>query len=230
MYKLIILGIFFPMFILTAPNAYAVTSADRYNNGFSHGEQQAATDFQNHSPFNLDCGKHTRYYCIGYSQGYNTKWNNLSVQTKPHTIPSPPITSSVNANISRIAPSNSNTSTISIHTVNTIQASNNSILAQEEPIIRKVIASNINNAILMAEGSVKDNISVSVNTKVINQLANRVSTTQGIDFTKELVATELAAAINTIKTNTIVVDNQAVCTGIYTPTNRACAFTISIHS
>jgi hypothetical protein len=229
MYKLIILGIFFPMLILTTPNAYAVTSADRYNNGFSHGEQQAATDFQNHSPFNLDCGKHTRYYCIGYSQGYNTKWNSL-VQTKPHTIPSPPITSSVNANISSIAPSNSNTSTISIHTVNTIQASNNSILAQEEPIIRKVIASNINNAILMAEGSVKDNISVSVNTKVINQLANRVSTTQGIDFTKELVATELVAAINTIKTNTIVVDNQAVCTGIYTPTNRACAFTISIHS
>jgi hypothetical protein len=229
MYKLIILGIFFPMLILTTPNAYAVTSADRYNNGFSHGEQQAATDFQNHSPFNLDCGKHTMYYCIGYSQGYNTKWNSL-VQTKPHTIPSPPITSSVNANISSIAPSNSNTSTISIHTVNTIQASNNSILAQEEPIIRKVIASNINNAILMAEGSVKDNISVSVNTKVINQLANRVSTTQGIDFTKELVATELVAAINTIKTNTIVVDNQAVCTGIYTPTNRACAFTISIHS
>jgi hypothetical protein len=177
----------------------------------------------------LDCGKHTRYYCAGYTQGYNTKWNSL-VQTKSHTIPSPPIRSSVNANISSIAPSNSNTSTISIHTVNTIQASNNSILAQEEPIIRKVIASNINNAILMAEGSVKDNISVSVNTKVINQLANRVSTTQGIDFTKELVATELVAAINTIKTNTIVVDNQAVCTGIYTPTNRACAFTISIHS
>jgi hypothetical protein len=229
MYKLIILGIFFPMLILTAPNAYAVTSADRYNNGFSHGEQQAATDFQNHSPFNLDCGKHTRYYCIGYSQGYNTKWNSL-VQTKPQTIPSPPITSRVNANISRIAPSNSNTSTITIHTANTIQASNNSILAQEEPIIRKIIASNINNAILMAEGSVKDNISVSVNTKVINQLADRVSTTQGIDFTKELVATELAAAINTIKTKTIVVDNQAVCTGIYTPNNRACAFTISIHS
>jgi hypothetical protein len=228
MYKLMIVGIFFPMLILTAPNAYAVTSADRYTNGFSHGEQQAATDFQNHSPFNLDCGKHTRYYCIGYSQGYNTKWNSL-VQTKPHTIPSPPITSRVNANISRIAPSNSNTSTISIHTVNTIQASNSSILAQEEPIIRKIIASNINNAILMAEGSVKDNISVSVNTKVINQLANRVSTTQGIDFTKELVATELAAAINTIKTNTIVVDNQAVCTGIYTPNNRVCAFTISIH-
>lgn len=53
----------------------------------------------------------------------------------------------------------------------------------------------------MAKGSVKDNISVSVNTKIINQLANRVSTTQGIDFTKALVATELVNAINTIKTN-----------------------------
>jgi hypothetical protein len=50
----------------------------------------------------------------------------------------------------------------------------------------------------MAEGSVKDNISVSVKAKIINQLADRVSTTQGIDFTKELVATELVNAIDTI--------------------------------
>jgi hypothetical protein len=84
----------------TAPNAYAVTS-DRYNNGFTHGEQQATTDFQNHSPFNLACGKHTRYYCAAYTQGYTTKWNSL-VQTNPHTIPSPSITSNVNANISSI--------------------------------------------------------------------------------------------------------------------------------
>ena len=42
----------------------------------------------------------------------------------------------------------------------------------------------------MAKGNVKDNISVSVNTKIINQLANRVSTSQGIDFTKALVVTE----------------------------------------
>jgi len=232
MYKLIILGIFFPMLLLIAPNAYAVTSADRYNNGFSQGEQQAATDFQNHSPFNLDCGKHTRYYCIGYSQGYNTKWNSI-VQTKPHTIPSPPITSSVNANISSIAPSNSNTSTISIHTVNTIQGSNNNVLIQDEPILRKLIVANINNAVLMAEGSVKDNIPVSVSTKIINQLANRVSTTQGIDFTKELVVTELVNAINAIKTNRntpVVVDNLVTCTGISPPTNPACTFTINIRS
>ncbi len=231
MHKLIILGIFIPILTLTAPNVYAVTPSDRYNNGFSHGEQQAAIDFQNHSPFNLACGKHhTSYYCAGWFKGYTTKWNNL-VQTNSHTI-LPPITSSVKANISSI-PSSNSTATISIHTVNTIQGSNNSILIQEEPIIRKVITSNINNAILMAEGSVKDNISVSVNTKVINQLANRVSTTQGIDFTRELVATELVDAINAIKPNgntAIVVDNQAICTGIFPPTNATCAFTITIHS
>jgi hypothetical protein len=232
MYKLIILGIFIPILTLTAPNVYAVTPADRYNNGFSHGEQQAATDFQNHSPFNLACGKHhTGYYCAGWFKGYTTKWNNL-VQTNSHTIPPLPITSGVKANISSI-PSSNNTATISIHTVNTIQGSNSSILIQKAPIIRKVIASNINNAILMAGGSVKGNISVGVNTKVINQLANRVSTTQGIDFTKALAATELVNAMNAIKTNgntTVVVDNQATCTDISPPTNATCAFTITIHS
>ena len=220
MHKLIALGIFIPIMMLTAPNVYAISI------GFSRGEQQAAIDFQNQTPFNSACGKHTSYYCAGWVKGYTTKWNSL-VQTNPHTVPPPPTDSSVKANISN------STATISIHTVNTIQGSNSSILIQEEPIIRKVIISNINNAILMAEGIVKGNISVSVNTKIINQLANRVSTTQGIDFTKELVATELVDAINAIKTNgniAIVLDNQAICTGIPPPTNAACAFTITIHS
>jgi hypothetical protein len=223
MRKLIALGIFILIMMLTAPNAYAISI------GFSRGEQQAATDFQNHSPFNQACGKHSSYYCAGWVKGYTTKWNSL-VQTNPHTIP-PPITSSVKANISSI-PASNRTATISIHTVNAIQGSNSSILIQEEPIIRKVIASNINNAVLMAEGSVRGNISVSVNTKIINQLADRVSTTQGIDFTKALVATELVNALNTIKANgntTVVVDNQATCTSIISP-NAACAFTITIHS
>ena len=101
-------------------------------------------------------------------------------------------------NVSSTSPSIRDTThnaTISIYTVNTILGSNNNVLIQEEPILRKLIIANINNAVLMAEGSVKDNIPVSVNTKIINQLANRVSTTQGIDFTKELVATELINAI-----------------------------------
>jgi hypothetical protein len=225
MHKLIALGIFIPIMMLTAPNAYAISI------GFSRGEQQAAIDFQNQTPFNSACGKHTSYYCAGWIKGYTTKWNSL-VQANPYTVLPTPTESSVKANISSI-PSSNSTATINIHTVNTIQGSNSSILIQKEPIIRKITISNINNAILMAEGIVKGNISVSVNTKIINQLANRVSTTQGIEFTKELVATELVDAINAIKTSgntAIVLDNQAICTGIPPPTNAVCAFTITIHS
>ncbi|MGC1930754.1 MAG: hypothetical protein WA667_17425, partial [Candidatus Nitrosopolaris sp.] len=49
------------MLLLTTPivlqkqNVYALTPAGRYSSGFSHGEQQAAIDFQNHSPFNSAC-------------------------------------------------------------------------------------------------------------------------------------------------------------------------------
>lgn len=269
MHKLVTLGIFIPLLVLTAPKAYSLTSAERYSSGFSDGGQQAATDFQNHTPFNSACdptgayttdGKHTTYYCAGWFKGYSSTWNNL-VQDNPYPISPPhqpaevtaqlPITSHVNANISSTPTSvrnaaNSNTATINIHTVITIQGSNNNILIRDEPSIRKAIVANINNALLMAKGSVKDNISVSVNTKIINELANRVSTTQGIDFTKALVATELVNAINTIKTNgntattnstlaqqqleKIVVDNQATCTGVSSPTSAACAFTINIHS
>jgi hypothetical protein len=271
MYKLIGLGIFIPILILTAPNACALTSAERYSSGFSDGGQQAATDYQNHIPFDSACdptgvhttdGKHTVYYCAGWYKGYTATWHNL-VQAIPHAIPplaqqsvkpaaagvtpQPPITSNAKANIFSTSvgnATNSNTATISVHTVNTIQGSNDKILIQEEPIIRKVILSNINNAILMAKGNIKGNISVSVNTKIINDMANRVSTTQGIDFTKALVATELVNAIKTMKTNRIttaanmtvtqqlpkvVIDNQAICTGLSSPTSAACAFIINIH-
>ncbi|HYA82171.1 MAG TPA: hypothetical protein VEH06_01790 [Candidatus Bathyarchaeia archaeon] len=93
MHKAIALGIFISMMMLTAPNAYAISV------GFSRGEQQAASDFQNHSPFNSACGKHTSYYCAGWVKGYTTEWNSL-VQTNPHTVPAPPTESSVQANIS----------------------------------------------------------------------------------------------------------------------------------
>jgi hypothetical protein len=66
---------------------------------------------------------------------------------------------------------------------------------------------------------------------------NRIDTTQGVNMTKSLIATELANAINTIiPTNNItssqqqarvVVDNQAFCSGMGT-TGAACAFTIGI--
>src|SRR5215467_3991347 len=253
MHKLI-LGIVLPILILTAPKTYALTHTERFNFGFSDGGQQAATDFRNHSPFNSACdptgahtsdGKHTIYYCNGWFKGYSATWNNLDQATVTH-IPEPvqaplkhagklpPITSHVSVNASSTSPSMrdaTNNGTISIHTVNTILGSNNNVLIQEEPILRKLIVANINNAVLMAEGSVKDNLPVSVNTKIINQLANRVSTTQGIDFTKELVGTELVSAINAIKTNgntSVVVENLATCTRISPPTNPACAFKISI--
>jgi hypothetical protein len=247
MHKVIALGIFISMMMLTAPNAYAISI------GFSRGEQQAAEDFQYHSPFNSACGKHTSYYCAGWVKGYTTKWNSL-VRTNNNTVPSPPpITSSVKANISSIPatdlsvkanissiPSSNSTGTISIHAINAIQGSNSSILVQEEPGIRKAILGDVDNAIFIAKGSVKSAIPVNVNAKIINQLTNSgVDTTQGIDMTKKIIAIELTNAINTITPNfashvshqpiRVVVDNQAICNGIASPTKASCSFTINLH-
>ncbi len=154
------------------------------------------------------------------------------------TIPNEPN----NSNIYRIATSagaSNNGATMTIYTTNSIQGKN---LNAVEPVIRKAILSNINNAIFLATGSVNSSFPVSVSAKIINQLGNnRVDTTQGIDMTKKLIATELLNAINSIstKSNTatnitpqsakIVVDNQAICSGIASPT-KACSFTINIHS
>ena len=66
--------------ILEKQTLSALTSGDRYTSGFSHGEQQAATDFQNNSTFNSVCVKHTTYYCAGYDKGYNATWNNLAAK------------------------------------------------------------------------------------------------------------------------------------------------------
>jgi hypothetical protein len=148
-----------------------------------------------------------------------------------------------NSNISRIttsvAPSNNNAGTMTIYTTNLIQGNN---LNAIEPVIRKAILSNINNAIVLAKGNVNSSIPVSISAKIVNQLGNnRVDTTQGIDMTKKLVATELHNAINSItaKSDTashivqqsakIVVGNQAICSGIASPTKLACSFTINIH-
>jgi len=59
---------------------YALTPVDRYNSGFSHGKQQALSDFQSNSPFNPVCSQHTNYYCAGHFKGYNVTWNNLSTK------------------------------------------------------------------------------------------------------------------------------------------------------
>ena len=66
----------------------ALTSGDRYTSGFSHGEQQAAIDFQNNSTFNPVCVNHTSYYYAGYSKGYNVTWNNLAAKG-PTSYPNP---------------------------------------------------------------------------------------------------------------------------------------------
>ena len=134
------------------------------------------------------------------------------------------------ANPSSAVTSNSN-AIITIHTTNSIQTNNFNVIKQEEPVIRKAILSNIDNAIFIAKGGVKTAIPVNVNAKVINQLDNsRVDTTQGIDMTKRLTATELINAINTTTTNSIAVDNQAICTGIASVNKGACSFTINIHN
>ena len=146
------------------------------------------------------------------------------------------------SNISRVTTSagvSNNGATMTIYTTNLIQGNN---LNAIEPVIRKAILSNINNALFLAKGSVNSSIPATVSAKIINQLDNRVDTTQGIDMTKKLVATELLNAINSIttKSNTashivqqqakIVVGNQAICSGIASPTKLTCSFTIGIHS
>lgn len=103
--------------------------------------------------------------------------------------------------------------------------------------LRKIVHSDMGNAISIAKGSVKSTIPVSVSAS-INQLANnRKDTTEGVDITKRLVATELANAMSTLLPNAsttskndeqaskVVIDNQAVCTDIPSPWNTACAFT-----
>jgi hypothetical protein len=132
-----------------------------------------------------------------------------------------------------------NNATMTMHTSNSIQGSNFNVLKQEEPVIRKLILSNVDNAISVAKASIKSAIPVNVNTKIINQLTNSgVVTTQGVDMTKKIIAIELTDAINTIAPNfashvvhqpIVVVDNQAICNGIASPTKASCSFTINLH-
>ena len=66
--------------VLDNQDLYALTSVDRYNSGFSHGKQQAISDFQSNSTFNPVCNQHTNYYCAGYFNGYNVIWNSLAAK------------------------------------------------------------------------------------------------------------------------------------------------------
>ena len=170
---------------------------------------------------------------------------NITIDSKAFAqLPVPNVKSNTSrlANPSSTVTSNNN-AIITIQTTNSIQGNNFNVIKQEEPVIRKVILSNIDNAIFIAKGSVKSAIPVNVNAKIINQVANsRVDTTQGIDMTKKLIVTELINAINTTTTNSnvpfhllqqptkVAVDDQAICTGIASASKAACFFTIDIHN
>jgi len=150
--------------------------------------------------------------------------------------------SNVKSNTSRLAnPSSAvtnNDAIITIHTTNTIQGNNLNAIKQQVYGIRKAILSNIDNAIFIAKGSAKNTIPVNVNAKIIGN--GRADTTQGIDMTKRLIVIELTNAINATTPSTVsnfvyqparvIVGNQAICSGIASPTKAACAFTIDIHN
>jgi hypothetical protein len=113
----------------------------------------------------------------------------------------------------------------------------------EEAGVRKAVLSDIDHVIFIAKGGAKNTFPVNVDARIINQVAkSRTDTTQGVNMTKSLVATELANSIDTIiassnpasqngqQTTKVIVDNQATCSGIASPTTASCAFIIIIHS
>ncbi|MGA8080702.1 MAG: hypothetical protein WB988_02490 [Candidatus Nitrosopolaris sp.] len=168
---------------------------------------------------------------------------NITFHSKAYAqLPVPNVKSNASRIITSAAVTSNNNAIITIHTTNSIQGNNFNVIKQEEPVIRKAILSNIDNAISIAKGSVRSVIPVNVNAKIINQLANsRIDTTQGTDMTKRLIATELTNAINTTAANSnapsqllhqptkIAVDNQAICSGI-SSTKAGCTFLINIHN
>jgi len=96
-----------------------------------------------------------------------------------------------------------NVNTLTINTTNVIQGSNITLLKSQEPMIKRAVAAAIGNTVLITKGSITSHTPVSVNAKVINQLDNdRASTTtQGINFTKSVVALAVANAIEKLTRN-----------------------------
>jgi hypothetical protein len=166
---------------------------------------------------------------------------NITVESKASAqLPVPNVKSNTSKLANRSSPVTTNNAMITIHTTNSIQGNNLNVIKQQIPGIKKTILSNIDNAILIAKGSVKNAIPVNVNAKIINQLAHGIDTTQGIDMTKRLTTTELINAINATTPSfvshfvyqpvRVIVDNQAICSDIASPTKAACAFTIDIYN
>jgi hypothetical protein len=103
--SVLIFSMFLLPIVLENQNLYALTSGDRYNSGFSHGEEQAAIDFQNNSTFNPVCVNHTSYYCAGYVKGYSVIWNNLAAKgPTSYPNPNPPASNSTNINTTAANP------------------------------------------------------------------------------------------------------------------------------
>jgi hypothetical protein len=108
----VLISSMFLLAIVENQKLYALTSGDRYTSGFSHGEQQAAIDFQNNSPFNQVCVEHTSYYCAGYFKGYNVTWNNLAANGQTSN-PNPPTSNTTNP----LPTSNTNTTVTNPHAI-----------------------------------------------------------------------------------------------------------------
>lgn len=115
---------------------------------------------------------------------------NIAFHSKAYAqLPVSDVISNTSRIITSAAATSNNNAIITIHTTNSIQGNNFNVIKQEEPVIRKAILSNIDNAIFIAKGSVRSAIPVNVNAKIINQLTNsRVDTTQGVDMIKKLIA------------------------------------------
>ena len=88
---------------------------------------------------------------------------NIDFHTKAYAeLPVPDVKSNASRIITSAAVSTNNNPMITIHTTNSIQGNSFNVIKQEEPVIRKVILSNIDNAIFIAKGSVKTAIPVCV--------------------------------------------------------------------
>jgi hypothetical protein len=176
----------------------------------------------------------------------------LQAFAQPVIVTNPQLKSNIDTPSKDLRTNSSSSTPISLHTTYTIQARNISSLNEELPVLKRAAASAVTYAVLVAKGSPTGNNTVNVSTKIVNQLSNnRVDTTQGIDFTKKLIGTELSNAIGTMMApssstianvvqNTpsqeqqqqivqLVVDDQATCNNIASAT-AACSMDITIRN
>ncbi len=101
-------------------------------------------------------------------------------------IPSVKLNHTDKLNSTNTASMSNHTSSISIHTLNTIQANNFNIIKLEEAGVRKAVLGDIDHVIFIAKGGAKNTFPVNVDARIINQVAkSRTDTTQGVNMTKK---------------------------------------------